>query len=101
VWGSLLRPGEEMAEPGLIQAEKEFYSPLCPVTLGLADRLLFGVTSTQADQVINKIYLNSKSQVAIVAPAADTKNQTQLKDQPLDHELNSGRPANEVIPDPL
>jgi hypothetical protein len=53
VWGGLLRPDDvSSADPdGLGEFEEGFYSPLCPVTLGLADRLLFTVTSVEAGHV--------------------------------------------------
>ena len=101
VWGGLLRPSELRLEPKTTSEENQSYSPLCPVTLGLADRLLFGITSTRASQVVtNNIYLNSKSRVAIIAPVADTKDQTQLNNQPLVQRMNSGRSANGDIQNP-
>ncbi len=103
VWGGLLRPGElqiEPVKPKTTSEENGSYIPLCPVTLGLADRLLFGTTSTRAGQVVtNNIYLNSKSRVAIIAPFADT-NHLSLPSQSLSGQMTSRRKANGDIQDP-
>jgi glycosyltransferase involved in cell wall biosynthesis/SAM-dependent methyltransferase len=74
VWGGMLRPnGVSSADPdGSGQFEDGLYSPLCPVTLGLADRLLFTVTSAEAGHIkTSEVYLNSKSGVAIIAPGSE------------------------------
>jgi glycosyltransferase involved in cell wall biosynthesis/SAM-dependent methyltransferase len=101
VWGGLLRPdGVSSADPdGSGEFEEGFYSPLCPVTLGLADRLLFTVTSVEAGQVKkSQIYLNSKSGVAIIAPGTEKVDtgapSDKLGDPPTDSQLlaNTGRP---------
>jgi glycosyltransferase involved in cell wall biosynthesis/SAM-dependent methyltransferase len=74
VWGGLLRPDDvSSTDPnGSGQFEDGFYSPLCPVTFGLADRLLFTVTSFASGRVKKSdIHLNSKSGVAIIAPSGE------------------------------
>ena len=77
VWGGLLRPNDvSSADPdGSGQFEEGFYSPICPVTLSLADRAMFTVTSVQGGHVkSNVIYLSSKSGVAIIAPSAEKED---------------------------
>ena len=88
VWGGLLRPNDvSSADPdGSNQFEEGFYNPLCSVTFGLADRMLYRVTSVTAGRVkTSEIYLNSKSGVAIIAPSAekeDTKPGSQVARKP-------------------
>lgn len=97
VWGGLLRPDDlASADPdGSGQFDDEFFSPLCPVTLSLADRVLFTVTSVQGGHVkSNKIYLNSKSGVAIIAPRAEQENTGQLIDVSRNPPTNSRSSAN-------
>jgi glycosyltransferase involved in cell wall biosynthesis len=76
VWGGLLRPNDvSSADPdGSNQFAEGFYSPLCPVTFGLADRMLYRMTSVTAGRVkTSEVYLNSKSGVAIIAPGVEKK----------------------------
>jgi glycosyltransferase involved in cell wall biosynthesis/SAM-dependent methyltransferase len=93
VWGGLLRPSDvSSADPdGSNQFEEGFYSPLCPVTFGLADRMLYRVTSVTAGRAkTREIYLNSKSGVAIIAPGVEDE-----KPGPQNDELKNP-PANPV-----
>jgi glycosyltransferase involved in cell wall biosynthesis/2-polyprenyl-3-methyl-5-hydroxy-6-metoxy-1,4-benzoquinol methylase len=103
VWGGLLRSGElpmEPVEPQPPALKDGFYTPLCPVTDGLADRLLFRMTSSRmAHDVINDIYLNSKSRVAIIAPPVETKDHSQVTDRSLGDQLVARRGAHAEIPD--
>jgi glycosyltransferase involved in cell wall biosynthesis/SAM-dependent methyltransferase len=97
LWGGLLRPDaipQESVEPQPTFEKDGFYSPLCPVTLGLADRLLFRIISGVADDVINDIFFNSKSAVAIVAPSVRTKGVDQVGDPSLGDLLAANRAAN-------
>jgi glycosyltransferase involved in cell wall biosynthesis/2-polyprenyl-3-methyl-5-hydroxy-6-metoxy-1,4-benzoquinol methylase len=89
LWGGLLRPPTLPTEPVQPPSfEKDgFYSPLCPVTLGLADRLLFRITSRVADDVTNDIFYNSRSRVAIIAPPVKTKGVRQVGDPSLGDQL--------------
>jgi glycosyltransferase involved in cell wall biosynthesis/SAM-dependent methyltransferase len=83
VWGGLLRPNDVSTadRDGSGQFEEGFYSPLCPVTLGLADRLLFAVRSVEAGHAkTSEIHLNSKSGVAIIAPSAKKEETGPLDD---------------------
>ena len=83
VWGGLLRPNDvSSADPnGSGQFEDGFYSPLCPVTLSLADQMLFTVASVQGGHAkSNEIHLNSRSGVAIIAPSAKKENTGPLND---------------------
>jgi glycosyltransferase involved in cell wall biosynthesis/SAM-dependent methyltransferase len=96
-WGGLLRPDTRLSEPVEPQRtfEKDgFYSPLCPVTLGLADRLLFRITSRDAGDVTNDIFYNSKSRVAIIAPSVKTKDLSQVGDPSLGDQLIAARARN-------
>jgi glycosyltransferase involved in cell wall biosynthesis len=89
-WGGLLRPTTLSPEPVEVQRtfeEDGFYSPLCPVTLGLADRLLFRLTSRVADEVTNDVFYNSKSRVAIIAPSVKTKDVSHVGDSSLGDQL--------------
>ena len=103
VWGGILRPKDvSSADPdGLGQFEDEFYSPLCPVTLSLADRVLFSVTSVQGGYVKSKeIYLNSKSGVAIIAPSAEKEDTGPLNDSSRNPPTNSRSSTNANRPHP-
>ena len=93
VWGGLLRPRRPMesVEPPRTFEKDGFYSPICPVTLGLADHLLFRLTSGAADDVTNDIFYNSKSQVAIIAPSVRTKEVHQVGDPALGAHLIADR----------
>jgi len=94
VWGGLLRPGDSSSadRDGFRQHDDGFYSPLCPVTHGVADRVLHTVQSGQGDEIKWKaIHLNSKSQVAIIGPAAE-QEETGLKS-----DLSWGCPANDQV----
>jgi glycosyltransferase involved in cell wall biosynthesis/SAM-dependent methyltransferase len=85
VWGGLLRPNNISSadQDGLTLLEEGFYSPLCPVTLGLADRMLYRVTSVTAGRIkTSEIYLNSKSGVAIVAPGVEAEEPGSQSDPP-------------------
>jgi glycosyltransferase involved in cell wall biosynthesis/SAM-dependent methyltransferase len=97
VWGGLLRSGEPKLAKALevTGEENASDSPLCPVTLGLADRLLYEATSTQGGLVItNDIFLNSKSGVAIIQPPADTKQPNRQNNLSLPYPRTAGSPAN-------
>jgi glycosyltransferase involved in cell wall biosynthesis/SAM-dependent methyltransferase len=97
LWGGLLRPRtlptESVDSPRAFEKEG-FYSPLCPVTLGLADRLLFRLTSGAVAEVTNDIFYNSKSQVAIIAPSVRTKDVRQVGDSSLGDQLLAARAGN-------
>jgi glycosyltransferase involved in cell wall biosynthesis/SAM-dependent methyltransferase len=81
VWGGLLQP-QDVSSPDpedSMQCEEGFYSPLCPVTFGLADRRLFAVTSGAAGGTkTTEIYLNTNSGVAIIAPSAEAQAGAQI-----------------------
>jgi glycosyltransferase involved in cell wall biosynthesis/SAM-dependent methyltransferase len=84
VWGGLLRPNDvSSADPdGSNQFEEGFYNPLCSVTFGLADRMLYRVTSVTAGRVkTSEIYLNSKSGVAIIAPGVEDEETGSQNDE--------------------
>jgi glycosyltransferase involved in cell wall biosynthesis/SAM-dependent methyltransferase len=100
VWGGLLRPNDvSSADPdGSNQSEAAFYSPLCSVTFGLADRMLYRVTSLTAGRVkTSEIYLNSKSGVAIIGPGVEDEglgpqNDESKNSPPTARSFNVGRP---------
>jgi glycosyltransferase involved in cell wall biosynthesis/2-polyprenyl-3-methyl-5-hydroxy-6-metoxy-1,4-benzoquinol methylase len=98
VWGGLLRPNDvSSADPdGSKQFEEGFYSPLCPVTFSLADRMLYRVTSVAAGHIkASEIYLNSKPGVAIVAPGVEDEELDPQNDEsknPPALSSNIGRP---------
>jgi glycosyltransferase involved in cell wall biosynthesis/SAM-dependent methyltransferase len=102
LWGGLLRPSTLATEPvePLRSSEKDgFYSPLCPITLGLADRLLFRMASPVADDVTNDIFYNSKSRVAIIAPPVNTTDIRQVGDPSLGDQILATRAVDADRPD--
>jgi glycosyltransferase involved in cell wall biosynthesis/SAM-dependent methyltransferase len=103
LWGGLLRPdpGPKEPEPEQTINMDGFYDPICPVTLGLADRFLFRRPSSRmADEGTKDVYLNSKSRVAILAPPVDRKDRGGLTDQSLVDSLIADDTANADKRDP-
>jgi glycosyltransferase involved in cell wall biosynthesis/SAM-dependent methyltransferase len=96
VWGGLLRlvnRQTDSAQPKQMSDEEDFYTPLCPVTFGLADHLLFNIPSIRAGRsVVNEVYLNTKSRVAIISPTVQIGDG--MKSFPLGNLAAADRSAN-------
>jgi glycosyltransferase involved in cell wall biosynthesis/SAM-dependent methyltransferase len=81
VWGGFLRPEtpDRVRTEGNESDEESFYTPICPVSLGLADRLLYKIRSTRSETTQPKVvYLNTRSQVAIISPWSEATDQNGL-----------------------
>ena len=102
VWGGLLRPVHrqmDSPQPKQRSDEENFYTPLCPVTFGLADRLLFNIPSIRAGRsVVNEVYLNTKSRVAIISPPAQIGEG--MKSFPVGNPKAADRSANDENENP-
>ncbi len=87
VWGALLRPttpDTAEAEWNESSEEESSYTPICPVSFGLADRLLFEIRSARSGSVqANTVYLNSSSRVAIISPSSEWTDRNVLRAHPL------------------
>jgi glycosyltransferase involved in cell wall biosynthesis/SAM-dependent methyltransferase len=82
VWGGLLRPetSDAPAKWNESSEDESFYTPICPVSLGIADRLLFKIQSTRSETVqANVVYLNTRSRVAIISPSLEPMDQKGLE----------------------
>jgi glycosyltransferase involved in cell wall biosynthesis/SAM-dependent methyltransferase len=103
VWGGLLRPHHSLPpdpdDSG--QFEEGLYGPICPVTFGLADRMLFTVTSVAAGHAkTSEIHLNSKSGVAIIAPCLEESDSIPVTDTSRNSRLGPDPAANANSPCP-
>ena len=104
-WGGLLRPAngrKDVTEPKGITDEDNFYNPICPVTFGLAERLLFKLPTTRAGRfVVNEIYLNTKSGVAIISPPVQAGEGNPLQSFHAGNQPTPERPAKGKDGEPL
>jgi GT2 family glycosyltransferase/SAM-dependent methyltransferase len=102
-WGGVLRrsdfPCEQTEQNWTKKSKKSPFDPICPVTLGFPDRLLFSITSTRGGRTrTSDVYIKNSSRTAIILPSLGElwrkpKNKI-LKDQIRDVEA-----ANDQDPD--
>jgi glycosyltransferase involved in cell wall biosynthesis len=87
VWGGLLRPeGMDAVQSRWNGSSEEENScmPLCPITQGLADRLLFNLPCARNGcSEVSQVYLNTKSRVAIISPFLKSADANKLKAHPV------------------